>query len=289
MIKITKGIIPCAGLGTRLMPITKAVPKQMLPIIDRPCLDYIVDEMVQSGITDILFIVSPDKECIKDYFSADETLYNRLDTAGHTDITRGLRQIDTKAKYHFAVQKEARGSGDAVLLAEDFAGGEPFALAWGDDVTASDREPVTSQLINIYETYGKTVIGVQQRAVPEILGYGVINIEERISYNLMRIKAVDEKPDGTILKSNYGTLGRYVVTPAIFAALKNIPMKNGEFLFTDALNILAKYEGVYALDFYGKRYDMGNKAGSVKAIIDFALANNDIKEEIRMFLGNKYI
>jgi len=286
MMKITKGVIPCGGLGTRLMPLTKAMAKEMIPIVDRPCIDYIVDEMVESGITDVLFVVNPGKSSIREYFTENALLYERLEGSGQREVLEVLRRIDGKARYHFVTQEQPKGSGAAVALAEEFVAGEAFVLAWGDDLMVGDGEPVTLQLLRAYESYSKTVLGVQERGVPEIFSYGVIDIESKVGDDLFKVKGIQEKPRCECeLKSKLGTLGRYIVTPTAFDALREItPASNGELQFTDAINLLAEKEGVYALNFKGKRYDMGNKAGCIKAAIDLALSNEEIGEEIKKYI-----
>lgn len=282
---ITKAVIPCGGLGTRFLPITKAVAKEILPIIDKPCIDYIVDELVESGIEEILIILSPGKEIFKQYYSPSPKLYERLSSTGKQAETDKLKVLDTKAKISFVYQEEPKGSGDALLKAEKFCAGEPFALALGDDIMYNDGDPVTKQVINVFEKHNKAVLGVQFRELPEILRYGVIDKDEDLGSRTVSIKQILEKPKAEKLTSNLATLGRYVMTPEIFDYIRNTPIaKNGELQLTDSINLMARDGKVVAYDFIGRRYDMGDKQGSIEAQIEYGLRNPLLSEGLKEYL-----
>lgn len=283
---VKKGVILCGGLGTRFLPITKAVPKEMLPIIDRPVVDYIVDEAVNSGIKDILIIISPNKDCIKDYYQPNAELSEKLMASGKEDYARIINAIPKKANISFDVQYVAKGSGDALLIAQDFVNGEPFALMLGDDVMYNDQNPVTKQLINIYQKYQKTVLGVQRRTPPEIFRYGVIDILQQLEQDVYEMKGILEKPSSEDdLTSDLATLGRYILTPEIFTVLKDTPLGiNNELQLTDGINILARQSGALAYVFEGRRYDMGNKLGSLEAITEYALRDQEFGKAYKEYL-----
>lgn len=284
MQKIKKAVIPCGGCGTRFLPITKAVAKEMLTLVDRPCLDYIVDELVASGIEEILLIVSPDKEEIKRYYSTNTRLNEVLTRGNKTTQLQELRVLENKAKFYFACQQSANGSANAMLLAEDFVNGEPFAIALGDDLMVA-QTPVTAQLIQSFDQYGKTVHGVQRRAVPEILSYGVIEVKQELSDGVYLMDGIKEKPAVNELPSDLAGLGRYVVTSDIFDFIRQTPVaKNGELQFTDSLHLQARANGAVAHVFEGTRYDIGNKLGSLQAIVDLALNREDLGGDFRAYL-----
>ncbi|HEY8443741.1 MAG TPA: UTP--glucose-1-phosphate uridylyltransferase [Clostridia bacterium] len=283
---IKKGVILCGGLGTRFLPITKAVPKEMLPIIDRPVVDYIVDEAVSSGITDIMIIISPNKDCIKEYYQPNPELSQKLKESGKHEYARIIDAISQKANISFDVQYVPKGSGDALLIAQEFVGGEPFALMLGDDVIYNDAEPVAKQLINVYQKYQKPVLGVQRRQPPEIFRYGVIDVLQQLEDDVYSMKGIMEKPTSVDqLTSDLATLGRYVLTPKIFEVLKKTPLGlNNELQLTDGINILAKQSGAIAYVFKGRRYDMGNKLGSLEAITEYALRDAEFGKAYRDYL-----
>lgn len=284
--KITKAVIPCGGLGTRFLPFTKAVAKEMMPIIDKPCLDYIVDELVSSGITDIMLIVSPGKEVIGNYYSANDTLNERLRESGKEEILANLARIERKANFTYAVQERPDGSGYAMLLAEKFCGDDPFVVALGDDMMHADV-PVARQLMDTYEKYGKTVFGVQRRKVPEILRYGVIDVDRQLSDSEYLMKSILEKPKVEELTSDLASLGRYVVAPGVFDVLRETPIgKGNELQFTDGLNNLTKKKGGVARVFEGVRYDIGDKFGTLQAITEYALRDPVLGAEYRAYLEN---
>jgi len=287
MQKITKAVIPCGGCGTRFLPITKAVAKEMLPIVDKPCLDYIVDELIESGVTDVMIIVSPDKQEIVDYYTPAKRLNARLEQDGKQKELALLTALENKVRVHFVEQTEPLGSGHAIALAEEFCAGEPFVLALGDDLMRAPV-PVAKQLIAVYEKYGKTVLGVQRRALPEILRYGVIDVKSDLGGGTYDMNGILEKPSADELTSDLATLGRYVVAPAVFDALRRIkPAANGELQFTDALDLLAREQGAVAHVFDGKRYDLGQKLGSLQAIVEIALEHEEVGAEFAAYLNGR--
>ena len=279
MSKVTKAVIPCAGMGTRFMPITKAVPKELLPVIDTPVLAYIIDEAVNSGITDVLIVTSPQKECIKKYFTPDSELEDKMLSAGKQDVYNLLKSIYSRANVHFTYQTQPKGSGDAVYHAKSFTGNEPFCLAWGDDLMVANP-PVMGQLISAHEKTGGTIIGVQQMYTDDIVKYGVGDVVSSDG-GIHLLKGIVEKPPIDALPSRLASLGRYVVTADAYEAIEKTPTgKGNEYQFTDALNLMCSLGKVYACEFTGKRYDMGDKFGAMTAYTEFALKNAEF--------GNKY-
>ncbi|MCL2798050.1 MAG: UTP--glucose-1-phosphate uridylyltransferase [Firmicutes bacterium] len=286
MSKITKAVIPCGGLGTRFLPITKAVPKEILPIIDAPVLGHIVSEAIDSGITDILIVLGKGKDAIRAYFTPDKELEKRLRDAGRTENADMLEKIGQGARISFAVQEKPLGSGDAVLHAEKFACGEPFALAWGDDLIYSEDNPAMGQLISAYERCGANILGVQTILTNDIIKYGVADIGGGApDGRIYPCVGIIEKPPLDKLPSRLAALGRYILTPRIFDVIRKTPTGKGDELFlTDALNILAQVGEVRVYDFIGKRYDMGDKYGSVLATVDYAVRNKVFGARFKTFL-----
>ncbi len=279
---IKKAVIPCGGRGTRFLPVTKAVPKEILPVIDTPVLHYIVEEIIKSGIYDVQIVLSPGKEGIKRYFQPDAELEEALLAAGKKEEAAGLKKISQSANVSFVYQEKPRGSADAIAKTRAFVGSEPFALCLGDDMIASG-EPVVGQLCRAYEDTGRAIIGVQQILTDDITKYGVIEAGA-VDGRLIECRRIVEKPPISQLPSRYACLGRYVITPDFFDTLEQIrPGANGELALPDSLNIMCK-QGVYAYDFEGKRYDMGNKLEAAKATVDFALSNPEFGNEFRDYL-----
>ncbi len=284
MQKVKKAVIPAGGRGTRFLPITKALPKELLPIIDRPVLDYIIDEAIEAGVEEILIITGAGKECIPRYYAHDETLIAALEQSGKPEFADIVREVSGRAKISFALQKEPLGSGDAILHAESFAAGEPFALLLGDDVVVNDGLPAIKQLIIAYEECGKTILGVQERLTDDIVKYGVIDIAESRG-RLHKMNGILEKPALHELTSRLCTLGRYVVAPEIFEVLRRTPLgKGNELQLTDGLNLLCKEQGSYAYEFEGRRYDLGDKLGAAEAGVEFALRRDDIGADFKTYL-----
>jgi UTP--glucose-1-phosphate uridylyltransferase len=265
------------------MPITKVFPKELLPIIDTPVLSFIIDEAANSGITDVLLVISPLKEDIRKYFTPNSELEEKLVKAGKLDVVELLRSVYAKVNITFAYQNSPLGSGDAVYQAKSFTGDEPFCLAWGDDLICADK-PVMSQLISAYEKYDSTIIGAQYMASDEIVKYGVADILSSDGKAHL-LRGIVEKPALTNLPSRIASLGRYVVKPEVYATIENTSKgRGGEIQFTDALNATCAKSSVYAYEFEGKRYDMGDKFGSLTAQTEFALKNPEFGEKYRAYI-----
>jgi UTP--glucose-1-phosphate uridylyltransferase len=281
--KVRKAVIPAAGLGTRFLPATKAQPKEMLPIVDKPTLQYIIEEAVASGIEEILIITGRNKKSIEDHFDKSVELELELENKGKKELLETVRGISNMINIHYIRQKEPKGLGDAIYCARHFIGDEPFAVMLGDDIVDNDV-PCLEQLINAYEEYRTTILGVQKVDVKDTDKYGIISakhIEERV----YKVKELVEKPEVGKAPSNIAILGRYIITPEIFEILKDLPEgKNGEVQLTDALNELAKKEAMYAYDFEGRRYDVGDKLGFLEATVDFALKRPDLKDGFMNYL-----
>lgn len=285
MNKVNKAIILVAGYGTRFLPYTKAVPKAMLPIINKPAIQIITEEVVKSGITDILFVVGYRSDVIKDHFSSSKELEEVLLKNAKTEFYNAVKYPETMAKITFAVQEELNGTAKAIEVAKDFVGDEPFAILFGDDVMYNDEKPVIKQLIDVFEKTGKTVVGCKNVTRKEVTMYASVEydcIEDNNVYNATRLI---EKPKYEDVKSTVSPLGRYVVTAEIFDIIKTLkPSVNGEYQFTDALDILAKNNKCKALVFDGIRYDMGSRLGFLKANIEFALRDNELNGDLKEYL-----
>lgn len=281
--KIRKAVIPAAGFGTRFLPATKAVPKEMLPIIDRPTIQYIVEEAVDAGIEDLLIITSRGKDALINHFDRAFELETVLERDGKKEMINAVREVSDKINVHFVRQQEQKGLGHAVLCAKSFIGDEPFAVMLGDDVVVADK-PCIGQLIEQYEKYEATILGVQKVGMEHVSKYGIVECEN-IEGRLYTIKGMVEKPKRENAPSDIAVLGRYIITPGIFECLEKTPKgAGGEIQLTDALVMLAKREKMYAYDFEGKRYDIGNKQGFLQATVDFALARADLRDEFAAYL-----
>lgn len=278
---VKKAVILAGGRGTRFLPYTKACPKEMFALSDKPVLHYIVDEAVQAGITEILIIINPDKQLIKNYFTPNLALDEFLLSNKKTYEYEKVKAVERMAKISYAVQKVAKGSGDALFLAEEFADGEIIAVMNADDVMRVEKgvPTVMAQVIGCHERNKTSVLAVQEVAPEIVVKCGAINIVERNGRDI-KIDKVIEKPALENAPSHIVTLGRYVLTPEYFSVLKRTPLaKNGELNMTDALNIMAKEKGIFAYEFEGKRYDMGNKLGCFEAMVDYALADQEISAD----------
>jgi len=281
--KIRKAIIPAAGLGTRFLPATKSQPKEMLPIVDKPTLQYIVEEAVESGIEEILIITGRNKSSIEDHFDKSLELELELEAKKKYELLNVVRSISEMINIHYIRQKEPKGLGHAVYCAKSFIGNEPFAVLLGDDIVYG-KKPCLKQLIDTYEVYRTTILGVQTVNTNDISKYGIIQ-GEYIKENIYKVNSLVEKPSITNAPSNIAILGRYIITPSIFDILENIrPGLGGEIQLTDALKELSKAESLYAIDFEGTRYDVGDKLGFLQATIDFALRREDLREEFLSYL-----
>lgn len=284
MKKVKKAVIPAAGWGTRFLPATKTLPKEMLPIVDTPALQYIVEEAVNSGIEDICIITNSYKKSIEDHFDRAFELEYILDRDGKTELADSVRKIGSLARVVAIRQKEALGLGHAVACAKSFVGDEPFAVLLGDDLVYNDEKPCIGQLIDIYNQYGCSVLGVQTVAPEEIHKYGCVAANNVLG-RLYKIFDMVEKPPTESAPSNLAVLGRYVLTPDIFDRLENTkPGVDGEIQLTDALRVLATDSGMYAYDFEGRRYDIGSKQGFLEATVEYALRNDGLKNDFINYL-----
>lgn len=280
--KIRTAVIPAAGLGTRFLPATKAQPKEMLPIVDKPCIQYIIEEAIDSGIEDILIITGRNKRAIEDHFDRAVELELTLKAQGKYDLL-GLVQELSRVTIHYVRQKEPKGLGHAVLCAKHFVGDEPFAVLLGDDIMDAEV-PVLKQLMDVYEDCEGSVLGVQEVPKDRVSSYGVVKpvaVKER----LWRADDLVEKPLVEEAPSRLAVLGRYIISPEIFGILeKTEPGRGGEIQLTDALKKLSEREPVYAYEFEGRRYDVGDKQGYLEATVDFALKRPDLREPFLRYL-----
>lgn len=283
MKKVRKAVIPAAGLGTRVLPITKAMPKEMLPIVDKPAIQYIVEEAVNSGIEDILIITNRGKGLIEDHFDHAIELEQRLAASGRTSMLEQVQAITNLANISFIRQKETKGLGHAVSCAKNFVGDEPFAVLYGDDVIIGE-DPACAQLCRAYETYGKGVVGIKEVTAEQILKYCSLEVSP-LSERLFNVTDMIEKPKPEEIMSLYSILGRCVLPPEIFDILdKTPPGAGGEIQLTDAMMQLAKTAGMIGVDYTGIRYDMGNKLGVMQATCEVALQHPEIGEDFRAYL-----
>ena len=285
--KVRKAIIPAAGLGTRFLPATKAQPKEMLPIVDKPTIQFIIEEAIASGIEEILIITGRGKRAIEDHFDRSLELEEELRKKGQEELLSQVRQIAELCNIHYIRQKEPKGLGHAIYCAKAFIDNEPFAVLLGDDIVDAEV-PCLKQLINAYDEYQTSILGVQRVPIEDVHNYGIVE-GKQIDERMYKVKNLVEKPDLDKAPSNVAILGRYIINPTIFRYLENAsPGKNGEIQLTDSLNELAQKEPMYAYDFVGKRYDVGNKLGFLKATVEFALKRDDLKHEFEEYLKEKF-
>ena len=285
--KVRKAIIPAAGLGTRLLPNTKSIPKEMLPLVDKPVIQYIVEEAVSAGIEEILIITNRGKSPIEDYFDYAPDLEDRLIRDGKKDEADTVRAVADMADVFFLRQKETKGLGHAIWRAKTFVGNEPFAILLGDDIMLSEK-PVLKQLVEAAEEHSCSAIAVREVPDELIVKYSSVKLEEKLSDRVFRIGDMNEKPTLEEKFSNYAILGRYVLTPAIFDILEHTaPGRNNEIQLTDGMKELCRMEPMCAVDFEGRRYDTGNLKGYLEAIIDFALKNEEAGDWLRDFIKEK--
>lgn len=281
--KVRKAIIPAAGLGTRFLPATKAQPKEMLPIVDKPTIQYIIEEAVQSGIEDIIIVNGRNKGSIEDHFDRSVELELELEKKGKTEELEMVRSISEMANIHFIRQKQPLGLGHAVLCASHFIGNEPFAVLLGDDVVIS-KTPCLKQMIAVFNEYKNTVIGVQKVPDEAVHQYGIVDCR-KVDDRVYKVKDLVEKPKLEEAPSNIAILGRYILTPDIFTYLEDQETgAGGEIQLTDALRRLAKDEAMYAYDFKGHRYDIGSKAGFLQANIEFGLRRPELHDEMKEYI-----
>lgn len=283
--KVRKAIIPAAGLGTRFLPATKAMPKEMLPIVDKPTIQYIVEEAVESGIEEIIIVTGRGKRAIEDHFDKSFELEEVLLKKGKNTLLHEVQHISNLANIQYIRQKEPKGLGDAILCASRFIGDEPFAVLLGDDVVLSHK-PCLKQLITIFESYQSSIVGVQEVKKEHVSKYGIIDPKETLNNKVRSISRLIEKPSIDEAPSNYAILGRYILNPLIFELLADLPPgAGGEIQLTDAINLLNEKQEVLAYEFEGVRYDIGDKLGFIKATIDFALQREDIRDEVLTYLN----
>ena len=283
---VRKAIIPAAGLGTRFLPATKSQPKEMLPIVDKPTLQYIIEEAVASGIEEILIITGRNKKSIEDHFDKSVELELELEQKGKNEMLEMVRNISNMVNIHYIRQKEPKGLGHAIHCAKSFIGNEPFAVLLGDDIVDCET-PCLKQLINAYDEYKTSILGVQEVAKEDTCKYGILDVKH-IEDRVYKVKDMIEKPNVEDAPSNIAILGRYIITPAIFDILENQePGKGGEIQLTDALKTLSKKEAMYAYEFEGRRYDEGDKLGFLEATVDFALKRPELRDDFIEFLKTK--
>jgi len=282
--EVTKAVIPAAGLGTRFLPSTKAVPKEMMTIVDKPTLHYIVEEAILSGAKDILIIVNEGKEAIPTYFSPSP----RYDKLGKPEL-KTLDKLLSQVHFHYAEQKVLDGNGSAILLAKEFADGEPISVLFGDDIIYNPDKPVTKQLIEAFKkTGGKTIVGCQRREPIEAIKYGVIDYKA-MDGRLTKIDDIVEKPPIDKLPSDLCSLGRFVLPYSMFEALENTPLDRGEIILANAIRSILKTDGAYAYEFEGIRYDIGDKFGFLQANVEYALRSpfaNKVKDYLKELAKN---
>ena len=286
MKKVTKAVIPAAGLGTRFLPATKALPKEMLPIIDTPNIHYIVKEAVEAGITDILIIVSHAKEPIEDYFDVNYELETRLKETGKLKQAEEIREIANMANIFYVRQKEPKGLGDAIGYARSFASGEPIAVLLGDDLIDDKERPAIGELIEAYEQTGGTILGCRRVPKELLRKYGVVKPTAKAEGKVLEVMDMVEKPkDPSLAPSDIAVLGRYVLPPEIFDVIARTPKGvGGEVQLTDAIKLSLEKRKCYACLFTGERYDIGDKFGYIKATLDFALRRDDLRENVLDYL-----
>jgi UTP--glucose-1-phosphate uridylyltransferase len=287
--QIRKAIIPAAGLGTRFLPATKAMPKEMLPIIDKPSIQYIVEEAVASGIEDILIVTGKGKRAIEDHFDSYYELEQNLLQKGKLDLLSEVQKASELTDIHYIRQKEPRGLGHAIWCARKFIGNEPFAVLLGDDIVRSEV-PCLKQMKDVFQRVGRSVLAVQKVPHGEVNRYGIVDPGQDAdpSASVLPVRGVVEKPSPDRAPSDIAIMGRYILTPAIFDLLETQDTgAGGEIQLTDAISRLLQYEAVYAYRFEGKRYDTGEKLGYLKTIVDFALDRPDLSEPFRRYLLNK--
>lgn len=281
--RVRKAIIPAAGLGTRFLPATKAQPKEMLPIVDKPTIQYIVEEAVASGITDIIIVTGRNKRSIEDHFDRSIELELELERSGKEEMLEMVHNISEMANIHSIRQKEPRGLGHAILTARHFIGNEPFAVLLGDDVVVS-KQPCLGQMLEVFGEYKTTILGVQTVPMEVVDKYGIV-AGKQVSERVYKVDDMVEKPAREEAPSNVAVLGRYIITPEIFDFLETQDAgKGGEIQLTDALRRLAKEQPMYAYDFKGHRYDVGTKTGFIQANIEFALRDPLLRSEMQEYL-----
>lgn len=282
--KIKKAVITAGGLGTRLLPATKAVPKEMFPIVDKPAIQYIAEECAAAGITDILIVTARGKTAIEDHFDRSPELEAKLAESGKTALLEEIKGISSAARFTFVRQPFQTGLGGAILCAESFVGGEPFAVLYGDDVIIGD-DPAIGQLARAYEKYGKSVVGINRVPREDICKYNSMKLEPMGESRLYAVSDMIEKPQRGEEFSDFSILGRCILEPNIFDILRRIPTgKGGELQLTDAMREVAVSDGMIGVDFTGKRFDMGSRLGIIKASLEVGLMHDELRVELTTYL-----
>jgi UTP--glucose-1-phosphate uridylyltransferase len=285
MTKVRKAVIPAAGLGTRFLPATKAQPKEMLPLLDKPAIQYVIEEAVRTGITDILIITGRGKRSIEDHFDRSIELEHFLESRGKFDELKQVREITDMASIHYIRQRDPLGLGHAVAVAEEHVGDEPFAVLLGDDIM-TESNPLLAEMLRIHDRYGRSVLAAMEVSRDDVSLYGCIE-PEFVEERLARVISVVEKPTPENAPSNLAAIGRYVLTPEVFGALHHLePGVGGEVQLTDAINALAQEQAVYAHVFEGGRFDIGNKLDYVKATIEIAIDREDLGKDLKRWLAD---
>ena len=283
--KVRKAIIPAAGLGTRFLPATKAMPKEMLPIVDKPTIQYIIEEAIESGIEDIIIVTGKGKRSIEDHFDHSFELEQNLFEKGKFDLLEEVQKSSKLVDIHYIRQKEPKGLGHAIWCARKFIGNEPFAVLLGDDIVQAEK-PCLQQMIEQYERYNASILGVQSVSEEEVSRYGIVDGNE-MGDRFYSVNSLVEKPALEDAPSNLAIMGRYILNPLIFDILSEQPPgAGGEIQLTDAIAALNKYEAVYAYDFEGVRYDVGEKFGFIQTTIDFALQREDLRHKLLNYLSD---
>lgn len=282
--KVRKAVIPAAGLGTRFLPATKSQPKEMLPIVDKPTIQYIIEEAAAAGVEDIIVVTGRNKRSIEDHFDRSIELELELERKGKNELLQMVKAIPAIANIHFIRQKQPLGLGHAVLTASHFIGDEPFAVLLGDDVVVA-KKPVLQQMVEVFNEYKTSILGVQEVSEEVVHKYGIVD-GRHVDDNIYKVKDLVEKPAREVAPSRIAILGRYILTPAIFSYLETQePGAGGEIQLTDGLKRLAQNEAMYAYIFKGHRYDVGTKMGFLQANIEFALRNPEVADDLRNYLA----
>ena len=282
--KVRKAVIPAAGLGTRFLPATKSQPKEMLPIVDKPTIQYIIEEAASAGVEDIIVVTGRNKRSIEDHFDRSIELELELERKGKEELLQMVKSIPSIANIHFIRQKMPLGLGHAVLTAGHFIGDEPFAVLLGDDVVVS-RKPVLQQMVEVFNEYKTSILGVQEVSEDVVHKYGIVDCKH-VDENIFKVKDLVEKPKLEDAPSRIAILGRYILTPTIFSYLETqTPGAGGEIQLTDGLKRLAKSEAMYAYIFKGHRYDVGTKMGFLQANIEFALRSPEVADDLKNYLA----
>jgi len=289
--KVKKAVIPAAGLGTRFLPVTKTMPKEMLPLVDTPAIHFVVKEAIDAGIDDIIIITGRGKRAIEDYFDESPELEMHLKEKNKKEMIPVVEEVSAMVNVHYIRQKDPKGLPDAILQAEKHVGSEPFAVLLGDDIIKS-QVPCIKQLIEIYNKVTSSVLAVQKVSLEKINRYGAVKTQKTpLTTNPSVFELVDivEKPDPSIAPSNIAAIGRYVFTPEVFDCIKKTkPSIHNELQIADSINILKKQQKVFVYEFNGRRYDIGDTLGYMEAIIDFALEKKDIAQDLHLFLKNRF-